>query len=592
MSRRLWMMLLVTVLLCGGCSIEKKTIQDIVPTTQQTVYQLDGEWAMYPNQLLEPKQMEQQQATMVAAPLAFQDLWGDANGYATFHKQLQVDADFVDKTMSIYSQYMYTAYRLYIDGELVIQAGQVGATKAQSVPEMAAQIGYFTPKKDIVDIVLQISNFHHQQGGVNNDFVIGSVQNVADYYYYQQYQLFFQIGTILVMGVFAVLFALLAKRQKSFFVFGLFCFLMVVRGFFTGNILATTWLPNASWLTITRIEYLVTDWLSVVYVWTIYQLYKGRVLKWLLYSIVIIVCVLTVVTVLTEVSTFQLWFKWLFLFVVPICIYVLILPILRLRKRDFTAIWLLIGSLLMLVTVVNDYLVAQTIINTPQLAMYGATIFVLCQVIAVSHSYAKELQKTKYLNDELHALNRTLDDKVQASVQDVVEMNERLQQQVWKDGLTQVYNRHYFNEQCEQIWHQPSNIGLILMDVDEFKAFNDYYGHVEGDKVLHTFAQVASSVIPSTGFLARYGGEEFAVLLMSTTAAQCLEVAETIRQTIEQLHIEHKVSKQNQVTASIGVVFAANLHVYPKITDFINAADQALYKAKAEGRNQVIMTSN
>ncbi|WP_042473556.1 sensor domain-containing diguanylate cyclase [Bacillus ndiopicus] len=589
MRRFICFFLLAVLFVISGCGGNKEAIQQTIPMTEQTVYQLDGEWEMYPQRLLSPEEIGQYSPSIVPAPLSFQKLWGDANGYATFHKQITLDAQQVNENMAIYSQYMYTAYRLYIDGQLVLQGGQVGKTKQQSKPEMSAKIGYFTPKNKTLNIVLQISNFHHQQGGVNNDLVIGSPQDVTNYYHYQHYQLFFQIGILFIIGVFGILFALLAKKQYLFLVFGIFCFLMVLRGLFAGNIFIATICPSMSWLTITRIEYLITEWLSVVSVLMIYLLYRDRILKWMFFVILTTVCMLSVITLVTEVAVFQAYFMRVFLLVVPIFFYMLFLLIKQTLQKDFTAIWLMIGSFLMFITVINDYLVAQNLLSTGQLAMYGATIFGVCQVIATSHSYAKELQRTKYLNNELQILNHSLDAKVKKSMQDILEMNKRLQQQAWKDGLTQVYNRQYFNDQCEGVFPEGTNMGLILMDIDEYKAYNDCYGHVAGDAILYTFAQTALQQVPPNGFLARYGGEEFAILLTSTTKAQCFEVGEAVRQAIEKMNIEHKMAENKIITISAGIVFAQNLSDYAKITDFIDAADQALYKAKAEGRNQVVI---
>lgn len=589
MRRLIYFFLVGAILLLSGCGVKKEFIQDSMQTTEQAVYQIDGEWEMFKQQLVSPEEIEHYSPQRISTPLSFQSLWGESNGYATFHKKIAIDRMQVNQSLAVYSQYMYTAYRLYIDGELVLQVGEVGPTKEESKPEMRAKIGYFTPKESEIDIVLQISNFHHQQGGVNNDFVIGSVENVTNYYHYQQYQLFSQIGILIIIGISATVFALLARKQYLFLGFGVFCFLMALRGLFAGNIFITTIFPNMSWLMTTRIEYLITNWLSVLCVLTVYLLYQDRILKWMFYTILSAVCVLTVITLTTEVATFQFYFKWIFLLVIPVFVYMLFLLWKRAFRKDYTATWLMIGCFLMVATVINDYLVAQNLLPTGQLAMYGATAFVFCQVIATSYSYATELQRAKYLNNELQLLNRTLDDKVQKSTQELLEVNEHLQQQVWMDGLTKVYNRQYFNEQCEKLLSHGINIGLILMDIDRFKAYNDYYGHVKGDAILHTVAQKALQQVPANGFLARYGGEEFAVVLTDTTQAQCLEVAETIRQAVEREGIEHEVVESKIVTTSAGVIFATCLNNYAKITDFIDAADRALYKAKKQGRNQVVM---
>jgi hypothetical protein len=521
MRRLLSVCLLIFILVCSGCSVDKDSVDRIQTSSEPTVYQLDGQWEMYAYQLLEPTEIGGAKGVYVNTPLSFQQVLGNENGYATFYKQIDIDR--MDEVMSVYSQYMYTAYKLYIDGELILQAGQVGQDKQQSKPEMKAKIGYFIPQQETVEIVLQISNFHHQQGGVNNDFVIGTVADVADYYHFQLYNMFFQMGSIIIMGLFAILVSILARGQPLFFTFGCFCLLMALRALFSGTIFATVLLPEASWLTITRMEYLITEWVSVVYLISIYLLYRDTILKFTLYLATLLAIVLTVITLFTEVSNFQLWFKWLYMLVIPTLCYTFLLPVIRLRKNELLAVWLVVGSMLMLVAVVNDYMVALNVIASREMAMYGALLLVVCQAIFVSYSYTNELKRSKYLNYALKTLNDTLEEKVQESVQDVLKTNEQLQQQIWIDGLTSIYNRKYFSEQFDKLFYEGHNIGLILIDIDDFKKFNDFYGHVEGDKLLYEFAQAANMQVPANGFFARYGGEEFAVVLWDSTKKQCLD---------------------------------------------------------------------
>src|SRR5690606_28608863 len=153
------------------------------------------------------------------------------------------------------------------------------------------------------------------------------------------------------------------------------------------------------------------------------------------------------------------------------------------------------------------------LIASKEMAMYGALALVICQAVFVSYSYTNELKRSEHLNEELQMLNDTMDEKVQQSMQDVIKSNEQLQQEIWIDGLTKIYNRKYFTEQFDKLFQTGENIGLILIDIDDFKRFNDTYGHVAGDKLLYELAQTVDAQMPANGFFARYGGEEFAVVL-------------------------------------------------------------------------------
>ncbi|MBF0477304.1 MAG: diguanylate cyclase, partial [Deltaproteobacteria bacterium] len=169
---------------------------------------------------------------------------------------------------------------------------------------------------------------------------------------------------------------------------------------------------------------------------------------------------------------------------------------------------------------------------------------------------------------------------------------EYLQNLSLRDGLTGVANRRKFNDFLEMEWRRAIREGhpvsLIMMDIDYFKAFNDTYGHQEGDEVLIRVAQTAAKLVKRPADLvARYGGEEFVVVLPGTGLVGARHVAESIRHAVQGLGIPHSLSQMNQlVTVSLGVAGQIpSVNSLP--CQLIQAADAALYRAKKEGRNLV-----
>jgi diguanylate cyclase (GGDEF)-like protein/PAS domain S-box-containing protein len=175
------------------------------------------------------------------------------------------------------------------------------------------------------------------------------------------------------------------------------------------------------------------------------------------------------------------------------------------------------------------------------------------------------------------------------------DLENRLAAMAMTDALTSLSNRRAFDEAMLREWRATQRSGLptslMLLDVDQFKAFNDHYGHQVGDDCLRTVAAaVLGSVRRPRDFVARYGGEEIAVILPETDAAGALIVAETVRQTIEYLGIPHLGLEGTQfVTVSIGVTTAvSSLAGTIKMPEgLLLTADSALYKAKTNGRNRV-----
>jgi diguanylate cyclase (GGDEF)-like protein len=161
-----------------------------------------------------------------------------------------------------------------------------------------------------------------------------------------------------------------------------------------------------------------------------------------------------------------------------------------------------------------------------------------------------------------------------------------------KDALTDITNRRGFDEHLANAWNRAirnrSSISLIMCDVDFFKNYNDHYGHPRGDEVLKMIATtIDNRVRRGSDLVARYGGEEFAIILPDAKIDQAYSIAEQIRIAVKDLAIAHeKSSIDEHMTMSLGVASVIpNMDVHSPY--LIEQADQALYSAKAAGRNQV-----
>lgn len=161
-----------------------------------------------------------------------------------------------------------------------------------------------------------------------------------------------------------------------------------------------------------------------------------------------------------------------------------------------------------------------------------------------------------------------------------------------RDGLTGLGNRRLFDQTLEAEWgrarRQGGSIGLLLLDVDHFKSYNDMYGHLAGDQCLCAISSSFGPHLKRGGDLAaRYGGEEFVVLLPGATMEDAGVVAESIRKGVQALGLEHKGNATGFVTISVGFSAVVPDNVHPP-QRLIAAADEALYAAKQGGRNRVV----
>ena len=181
---------------------------------------------------------------------------------------------------------------------------------------------------------------------------------------------------------------------------------------------------------------------------------------------------------------------------------------------------------------------------------------------------------------------------LEESREKLAEANLALQKLSSLDGLTGIANRRSFDETLQKEWSRSirseKSIGLIMLDIDFFKLYNDHYGHQGGDDCLKRVAKgLESAIHRETDLLARYGGEEFSTVLPDTDLNGAIKVAEEMRLTIKDLRIEHAKSKVTDIVSiSFGVSAVTPLQGMNQEV-LIAAADQALYKAKEEGRDMV-----
>ena len=159
------------------------------------------------------------------------------------------------------------------------------------------------------------------------------------------------------------------------------------------------------------------------------------------------------------------------------------------------------------------------------------------------------------------------------------------------DGLTNIYNRRYFDEIFPKIINEAKRknelVAFVFMDIDHFKQYNDNYGHQKGDEVLINFAAcLKQSLNRSSDYTFRLGGEEFAVVYQMETKEKAVEFANNLRKNIENLKIEHKYSSvSSYITASMGLICKNANEIV--IDEIYKQADDLLYQAKRSGRNQV-----
>ena len=216
----------------------------------------------------------------------------------------------------------------------------------------------------------------------------------------------------------------------------------------------------------------------------------------------------------------------------------------------------------------------------------GIPLMVYDEVVGVLS--VQTMEQEAYTQDDLEILT-TIADQAAVALE-----NARLYELATVDGLTGLFVRRYFDQRLVEEWERSSRyenaMAVALFDLDHFKRLNDTYGHQTGDEVLRFAASVVRENMRSFDIAARYGGEEFAFIFPRTDESEAQAVAERIRHDLESNPVDSPAGPI-EVTVSIGLAVASDVDGDNPL-DLVARADAALYKAKALGRNQVVLASS
>jgi two-component system chemotaxis family response regulator WspR len=194
------------------------------------------------------------------------------------------------------------------------------------------------------------------------------------------------------------------------------------------------------------------------------------------------------------------------------------------------------------------------------------------------------INSLKNIISEQKSINR--EKELMIRIKQLEDSNEELKKLSMKDDLTEIYNRRYFESYMKGVWKQAfnnnQNISIIMVDIDDFKAFNDTYGHRNGDTCLKQVALTLQHIASQhNGVVARYGGEEFVGVFLGYDDEELMQIAEEMRVKVEQLDT---LFLSVGVTISLGIASAIP-HKKISYELLLSAADKALYRVKDSGRN-------
>ena len=617
--------------LLGGCSaqptaIEKKAENGRLDlksfNLENEIIPLDGDWAFYWNQLLEPADIDQ---GTLSGYVSFPSSWNKyeidsqkipGSGYATY--QLTFTAS-ENQILALKIPKVRTAYKLFVNGNLVATAGTLGTTREAMVPQYLPQVIAFEALSGDNEMVLQMANFYMSSGGLLNSILLGGeTQLLALRYNGLAYELFL-CGALMMMGVYHLALFLFRKKDRAPLYFGLFCILVAIRTLLIGeSFLYFAW-PDLDFVISRKIQTL-TYYLGVPLILMFFRailpdyfhrkIIRTVMILSLIYTMLVIFAPTYIYTAINPL--YQIWS-----IVLIVYLFAMLLKVAHHRENNSGLI--ILGGLALIATAFMDIITLSPWINDswPTLlrtifqgdanSSTGQLLFATLYSLLLAKTFTESLEHRTVMGEKLAEMNDHLDELVAKRTGELTAANHKVEQQNFelelinhelqrlslRDPLTELWNRRKYDETIGLEWkrclRQQRPISLLFIDVDYFKNYNDLYGHVAGDATLIKIGNTLRTALSRpTDMVVRYGGEEFIVLLAETGKEKAILNANRLLKKIEALAIPHEESQVNNcVTISIGVAtLLPSLDCGPE--ELVKLADKALYQAKSEGRNQVV----
>ena len=249
--------------------------------------------------------------------------------------------------------------------------------------------------------------------------------------------------------------------------------------------------------------------------------------------------------------------------------------------------------------------IAQTLKGDPLTRAIPIILLTACRDVnhkvaafaAGADDYVTKPFDVEEIDARIHAMLRRSDflSSLESTIQDLKVTNSELERLLTLDEKTGLHNFREFRRKLREEWFRAERYGtplsLVMLDIDDFKKFNDTYGHQAGDRALQEFATLVAGGARVTDTAARYGGEEFAVILPHTDSEMAARVAERIRAAVDEFlfAVEHGSTR---VTVSAGVATYPTSAGGDNVDALVRVADEALFLAKSEGKNRVVLADD
>lgn len=396
---------------------------------------LDGEWLFHWQELLTPEDIGQR-SDLSSFIVSVPDTWKHyhlneeplpKHGYATYHLTVLLNEEDVGTIVSLYLHSIATAYRLWVNEELVASNGQVAISREQMIPKNYSKVVSFEVNRPKIELIFQVSNYYHRKSGLWEPITFGTVETISKERENSVLFQMFVIGCIFMIGIYHLMLFFHRSRELSPLYLAIACFGIALRTSVLKDTLLVYLFPTISWELAVNLEYLSALIALLCFLLFVKQehslqmsnkitnLFAGVIIC---YSIFVLISPARIFT-----STFPLFQSIVFSTMCTIVI-MYIIGILQKRKGSYLNV---IALLVLFTAVLNDIFYYSQWISTDELVSVGLLFYLFTQSIHLARKFSRSFDNVEKLSEELQVLNESLEKKVETRTGELRNTNQRLQ---------------------------------------------------------------------------------------------------------------------------------------------------------------------
>jgi len=374
---------------------------------------LDGEWEFYWNRLLTPTDLNYGSYPMKTGTIQVPSVWNrqtigetsiEEKGFATYRLYIQFNNR--NNLYSLKTGNIETAHKMWINNQLIVQNGIVAENKENATPKVKPSHIYFQTDSSIVEIVLQVSNFNNSKGGITDSIYFGLPDQITQIIHFFRAYFFFLLGVFFIMTAYHLGLYILARDDISPLLFGLVCFLTAVNLLSMSEINITHFIPSLSWEFIIKINFITSIFRLSVFVLYIQQIFQEEIKSLFAKSLLALSVVLSLFVVFTGPNIFTYLTIPFQISGTVIVVYLLIGMIRAAMRKKQAAIYSIIGTVILLITIVNDVLLSNYFINSIYLIPAGIFIFIFFQSFILSIRFSQSFISAQKMSKSLVTLDK------------------------------------------------------------------------------------------------------------------------------------------------------------------------------------------